>query len=134
MHNTPPCLVQTLIPDTRRVRHHHALESPTAHANCSSPALEYCASMVRLYKIHLVQKAEDAGIGGMLSQGVDNGGVGGEVGRRGRFERTGFDIEDIYENAHAAEDVGFLCCQVGFCKCVLAVRVYRVLAFALLVG
>ena len=40
----------------------------------------------------------------------------------GAIEGAGFDIEDVDENADGGEDVGFLRCEVGFCKGILSVR------------
>ena len=38
----------------------------------------------------------------------------------GAIEGARFDVEDIDEDADGGEDVGFLSCEVGFCKGVLS--------------
>ena len=38
----------------------------------------------------------------------------------GAIKGAGFDVEDVDEDPNGGEDVGFLCCEVGFCEGVLA--------------
>ena len=38
----------------------------------------------------------------------------------GAIEGAGFDVEYVDEDADGGEDVGFLGCEVGFCKGILS--------------
>ena len=67
-----------------------------------------------------MDQGEDVRCGGVFCQSGDNGTIGVEVAGVGAIEGAGFNVEDVDEDADGGEDVGFLRCEVGFCKGVLS--------------
>lgn len=77
IHNTAPGTIQALIPNTRSICPHPTRKIFAPPFNSSCTIRDDLLPVVRLHKIHLVDQTEDVGLGTVLGESGDDGGVSG---------------------------------------------------------
>ena len=96
-----PGLVQALVPDACCEELDRILESLASLPDVLGALVEHGLAEAGLYKVHLVYKTEDFGIGAALVEGANDIGIRDDVG----CELARFDVEDEDEDGDGAKDV-----------------------------
>ena len=122
-----PGLVQALVPDACCEKLNRILESFASLPDVLGALVEHSLAEAGLYKIHLVYKTEDFGIGAALVEGANDIGVGDDVG----CELARFDVEDEYEDGDGAKHVVPRLVQVVLDEAVLTAKDQFVLSSGL---